>query len=71
MLPLPTKGLFIWRRVVPGRRATLSPELSFTERLYEKFVPVDRAKTWPSRFKRLARVALKHLLCLPFLNKER
>ncbi|KAL9980702.1 hypothetical protein ACROYT_G009329, partial [Oculina patagonica] len=55
-------GLFIWRRVVPGRRVTLSPALSFTERLYEKVVPVDRAKTWPSRFKRLARVILKYLL---------
>ncbi len=31
-------------------------------------VPVDRAKTWPSRFKRLARVVLKHLLCPPFLK---
>ena len=44
-----SQGLFTWREVVPGRRVTLSPEPSFTERLYEKVVPVDRAKTWPSR----------------------
>ncbi len=62
------KGLFIWSRVVPGRRVTLSPALSFTERLYEKVIPVDRAKTWPYRFKRLARVILKYLLWRPFLK---
>ena len=37
------KGLFTWRKVVPGRRVTLAPEPSFTERLYEKVVPADRA----------------------------
>lgn len=32
-------GLFIWRKVVFGRRVALSPEPSFTERLYEKSCP--------------------------------
>ena len=29
----PNKGLFTWRKVVPGRRVTLLPEPSFTERV--------------------------------------
>ncbi len=63
-----TKGLFIWRRVVLGRRISLSPEPSFAERLYEKSCPC-----WPSQnlalsVKRLASVVLKHLLWLPFLK---
>ncbi len=49
-------------------RVTLSPEPYFAERLYEKVVPVDRAKPWPSRFKRLARVVFKQLLWPPFLK---
>ncbi len=58
--------VFIWSRVVPGRRVTLSPELSqFHERIYEKTCPYP--KTWPSRFERLARVIFKYLLWLPFL----
>ena len=39
-----TKGLFTWRKVVPGRRVTLQPEPSFTKRLYEKSCPC-----WPSQ----------------------
>ena len=34
-----TKGLFTWRKVVPGRRVTLLPKPSFTEHLYEKSCP--------------------------------
>ena len=30
------KGLFIWRKVVPGRRVTLHTEPSFVVCLYEK-----------------------------------
>ncbi len=41
---------------------------SFAVRLDEKVVPVDRAKTRPSRFKRLAIVVLNHLLWLLFLK---
>ena len=28
------KGLFTWRKVIPGRRVTLPPEPSFTEGLH-------------------------------------
>ncbi len=34
-----TEGLFIWRRVVPGRRVTLSLEPSFVKGIYEKSCP--------------------------------
>ncbi len=61
-----SQGLFIWSRVVPGRRVTLDPALSLTERLYEKVGLFHRAKTWPCRFKRLARVILKYLLRAAF-----
>ncbi len=60
--------LFIWKRAVPGRRVTLSPGPSFAKRLDEKNYFVERDKTWPSRFKRLARVVVKLLLWLLFLK---
>ncbi len=42
------------------RRVILSPEPSFSVRLYEKVVPVAQAKPLPSRFKTLARGTPKH-----------
>ena len=39
-------GPIYWRKVAPGGRVTLPPEPSFTERIYEKIVPANRAKTW-------------------------
>lgn len=53
------KGLLTWRKVVHDRRTSRSPEPSFTERLInlseKSSLSADRAKTWPSRFRGMAK----------------